>query len=239
MVVSSLASPATTPEDLGRPPGSRATTVAPIDVAVMLDTVDFDAKNRPMRGSIVILNGASSSGKTSVSRSLQSLWPRTLLATGIDVVISSWPADDASSTLGDASPDVDASRHTQLDPWTPRLPTFTDDFHRMMALMHRQWLQWSDEGFDVVIDHVLLDNELKRDAHDVFADAYWVGVYCDVNEAIRRESRRGDREVGFAMGTSTVVHVGLHYDQTVDTTTRAADSVARDIVEQWTASRPA
>jgi chloramphenicol 3-O-phosphotransferase len=43
-----------------------------------------------MTGDLLILNGPSSAGKSSVIRELQQLWPRPLFATGIDVILVGW-----------------------------------------------------------------------------------------------------------------------------------------------------
>jgi chloramphenicol 3-O-phosphotransferase len=44
-----------------------------------------------MPGDLIVLNGPSSSGKSSLVRELQQLWPHPLFATGIDAVITGWP----------------------------------------------------------------------------------------------------------------------------------------------------
>jgi chloramphenicol 3-O phosphotransferase len=95
-----------------------------------------------------------------------------------------------------------------------------------MRLAHRSWALIRDGGVDQVIDHVLIDQEIRRNALDVLAGAFWVGVYCDVDELIRRESARGDRHIGFASGSSAVAHNEMTYDLTVDTTNTSSEESA-------------
>jgi chloramphenicol 3-O phosphotransferase len=87
-----------------------------------------------------------------------------------------------------------------------------------MRLVHRAWALIGEGGIDQVIDHVLLDEAIRLDAKDALAGAFWVGVHCSVEEVVRREAARGDRYVGFASGTSAVVHDEMTYDFIVDTT---------------------
>jgi chloramphenicol 3-O-phosphotransferase len=48
---------------------------------------------------------------------------------------------------------------------------------------------------------------------------------------VRRESARGDRYVGFASGSSAVVHHGMNYDMVIDTTSTPPDELARKIFD--------
>jgi len=44
-------------------------------------------------GTTVVLNGPSSSGKTTLGLALQRIWPRALLVTGIDSLLAGLPLD--------------------------------------------------------------------------------------------------------------------------------------------------
>ncbi len=72
---------------------------------------------------------------------------------------------------------------------------------------HNEWEQWRAAlaGLDVV----------------------WVGVRCDVEVAVQREARRGDRAMGLARGQAETVHRYPEYDLEVDTTFESAVDVAR------------
>jgi chloramphenicol 3-O phosphotransferase len=84
---------------------------------------------------------------------------------------------------------------------------------------------------DLVIDHVLIDATLRDQARSSLATAFWVGVTCDVDELIRRETERGDRYIGFASGTSAVVHKDMTYDLVVDTTVTPPGLLAQQICD--------
>ncbi|HUZ41629.1 MAG TPA: hypothetical protein VMU68_09610 [Acidimicrobiales bacterium] len=89
----------------------------------------------------------------------------------------------------------------------------------------------SHDGFDVVIDHCIIDPTEREQAQNLLIGALWVGVMCDVEELIRRESVHGDRYVGFASGTSAVVHQGMNYDMVLDTTSTPSEELAQSICD--------
>jgi chloramphenicol 3-O phosphotransferase len=87
------------------------------------------------------------------------------------------------------------------------------------------------DGIDLVIDHVIMDPTIREQAKSTLVDAFWVGVHCDFDELIRRETARGDRYLGFASGTFAVVHNEMTYDLFLDTTATPPDVLARQILE--------
>ena len=110
-------------------------------------------------------------------------------------------------------------------------PEFGDDFHSMMRLAHESWVLICSGGVNLVIDHVLINPTLRQQARDTLVGAFWVGVMCDVDELIRRETARGDRHVGFASGTSAVVHQEMNYDLVIDTTATSTELLARQVYD--------
>lgn len=189
--------------------------------------------------SLIVLNGASSSGKTSLATALQDLWPRPLLLSGIDMFITGWPERFATFPGEDGSPAPPSSGFRivpGLGPAPSWIPELGDDFHAMMRLAHESWAMFSRGGFDQVIDHVIIDTTLRAQARDILVGAFWVGVMCDVDEAVRRETARGNRHLGFASGTSAVVHQEMTYDLVIDTTATPTELLARQVFDAVVAS---
>jgi chloramphenicol 3-O phosphotransferase len=177
----------------------------------------------------VVLNGASSAGKTSIGLALQERWNGPLLLTGIDSFLAGWsdryfagPGEPASS--GFSVVPVDGGL----------LPQPGADGRRLYRAAHRAWLGVHDSGLDQVVDHVLLDGASKAHAQRVLSGPgfLWVGVRCDVEELVRREEARGNRTAGFAAGTAAVVHTGMTYDLEVDSSGTSAAHVAELLLAQ-------
>jgi chloramphenicol 3-O phosphotransferase len=184
-----------------------------------------------MSASLIVLNGPSSVGKSTIVSSLQDLWPRPLFATGLDVFIGGWPDAFVTMPGRDGSPAADSPMRIVpgIGPEPSWIPQYGHEFHEIMRFAHQCWAAMSDWGIDVVIDHVILDATLREQARSTLKGAFWVGVTCDIDELIRREAARGDRRHGFASGTAAVVHDEMTYDLTVDTTSSPSDVLARRI----------
>jgi chloramphenicol 3-O phosphotransferase len=59
----------------------------------------------------------------------------------------------------------------------------------------------------------------------------FVGVYCDLAEAERRELQRGDRQIGQVLGQIGQVHLHGDYDISVDTTAKTPSQCADEVVQ--------
>jgi chloramphenicol 3-O phosphotransferase len=186
-----------------------------------------------MSATLIVLNGPSSAGKSTITSVLQDLWPRPLFASGLDVFIGGWPDSFVTLPGIDGSPASDSGMRIVpgVGPAPSWIPEYGEEFHEIMRFAHESWAAMNDGGIDVVIDHVILDATLREQARSTLKNAFWVGVTCDVDELIRRETVRGDRRRGFASGTAPVVHNEMIYDLMVDTTLTPADELARQIYD--------
>ncbi len=184
-----------------------------------------------MSATLIVLNGPSSAGKSTIIAALQDLWPRALFASGLDVFIGGWPSSHVTLPESHATTPFNGMRIVPgAGPAPSWIPEYGDQFHTIMRIAHQSWAAMHDAGLDLVIDHVILDATLREQARGTLTAAYWVGVTCDVDELVRRERARGDRRLGFASGTAAVVHDEMTYDLTVDTTATPADVLARRII---------
>jgi chloramphenicol 3-O phosphotransferase len=193
-------------------------------------------KTRHMPATLIVLNGPSSAGKSSIARCLQDLWPRPLLVTGIDTFIGGWPGSFLKFRGDDGTPS-EQSVGLRVVPGHGLPPSWIlesgEDFNTLMRLAHRAWASISAGGIDQVVDHAIFEEPMRRDALEVLSNAYWVGVTCDIDELVRREAQRGDRPTGFASGTSAVVHNGMRYDVVVDSTSLTSEELARHIFDAF------
>jgi chloramphenicol 3-O phosphotransferase len=159
---------------------------------------------------VVVLNGTSSSGKTSIARAFQELAPRVFLNFSIDNILYTLP------------PEV-RERLTRSDPrFMELVRAFCACVRELLAL-----------GHDLVIDHAALSRaeaELLTAAvagHEVLL----VGLDCPVEVLAERERIRGDRRPGMAAAQCDRVHRWLEYDLRIDTSRVSTEDAARLIVE--------
>jgi chloramphenicol 3-O phosphotransferase len=149
-------------------------------------------------GRIVLLNGPSSAGKTTLTQAVARRMPTPWLVLPVDLFHQIRTRPDARLS------------QRQWD----------DVFHRTRAAYHRALVGAAACGCDVLADHVLnepwrLDDLLGQ---RVGLDELLVHVTCSPKELRRRERARGEREPGTAAAQQRQVFQHGDCDLTVDTT---------------------
>jgi chloramphenicol 3-O phosphotransferase len=171
---------------------------------------------------IIILNGGSSSGKSSIARALQGLLPEPWLAFGVDDFVDALPPAMQNSEDGLVfSPDGSIS----VGPAIRRLGEAWEC--GIAAIAHA--------GVGVIIDDVFLSGAAAQGRwRDALRDlrVLFVGVHCDAMVAARREARRGDRVPGMAALQADLVHRDVAYDLAIDSTHASPETCARLIVDR-------
>lgn len=174
---------------------------------------------------VIVLNGGSSSGKSSIARELQELLPGLWLTFGVDAFIDALPG------RGDSAP---ADITYQPDGAVETGPIFKAHEHAWrqgLAAMVRS-------GASLILDEVFLSGGAGQAAMRVTLEGLgvlWVGVRCEPTVAAAREARRPDRIPGMARAQAQSVHAGMSYDLEVDTTWSSPHVCARLISERVTA----
>jgi len=176
---------------------------------------------------MIFLNGGSSSGKSTVARSLQEVLPDAWLSLSIDTLVDAMPArltsgGDGIGFAADGGVDVGQEFMALQDAWIAGL------------------VAMARAGAHVVVDDVLLGGAAsQRRWLDALGDtpAFWVGVRCDAAVAEARETARGDRVPGMAAKQAAIVHQGVAYDLEVDTTSTGSADCARTIAAHLRSSQ--
>jgi chloramphenicol 3-O phosphotransferase len=171
---------------------------------------------------VIVLNGGSSSGKSSIARALQEVLPGTWLTFGVDVLVEALPdrGEDPRSGL--------VFEPNGIITVKPEFRALEDAWYGGLASMARA-------GARLILDEVLLagaaGQQRLRAAFDGL-DVLWVGVHCDPAVAAAREASRPDRVGGMATTQAASVHSGMVYDVAVDTSDLSALLCARRVAER-------
>lgn len=171
-----------------------------------------------MGGKVVILNGTSSLGKTSVAQALQEMTEELYLYVSLDNFYAMLP---------------DWFRRSRSEQW----PTLT--LHMQRALFSTAAVL-AEQGHHVVVDTALLDpQDLQACTHALHGHyALFVGLCCSLEETERRERKRGDRTVGLARWQFPLVHAHSLYDLEVNTSSLTPQECAAKIQARLRRSRP-
>jgi len=172
-------------------------------------------------GRIILLNGASSSGKSSLARAIQSRIDRPFWHISIDHLRDSGVLPTARLKSGEFD-------------WRKMREAFFLGFERSL-------LAYVAAGNDLVVEHIMESEAWLLRLADTLAgqDVFFVGVHCALEELERRERERGDRPIGDARRDFHRIHSYCLYDLEVDAM-QDRESNADMVIAAWRArSKPA
>lgn len=156
---------------------------------------------------VVVLDGTSSSGKTTIARAFQELMlPRVFLNFSIDSVLYTLPPSLVAALERGARP-----------PLPPLIPAFYACVRELASL-----------GHDLVIDHAIT-SAAEADMLLTAVSSHrtvLVAVDCSLDVLAERERTRGNRRVGMAAAQHARMHRWLEYDVRVDTAAMTAEEAA-------------
>lgn len=181
---------------------------------------------------IILLNGTSSAGKTTVARIMQEKYSDVLLLYGVDSMVqTAFPAkcdyppfDQKAIRL--ESYEVDGHPHVRLMVSSYMYPVYTAavKFYKML----------SEQGYNLIVDELLFDSNRIRPYFEILAreKVYFIGLKPEKEVVLRREQERGDRLPGLAAGLYLEVYNPLFtYDLLLDTGKMSPEETADRILE--------
>ena len=189
---------------------------------------------------LILVNGPSSAGKTTLCRALQAAIERPYLVVGFDdFIFMSAPryyrgADTRRQGEADTSTALGVEMVTLSAPGAPVsvIARFGPVFRSLLDAMAPAVRTLVDHGNAVIFDHVLHDRAMYESylAAAAGLDAFTVGVTCPLDVLEARERARGDRVLGRARGLASVVHTFCAYDAMVDTAAMATEACVTTIL---------
>ena len=169
------------------------------------------------KGSIILLNGASSVGKTTLARTIQEVCPTPVQHISLDQFRDGMSGRYRGMNSRDDEPGSRGLNVVPVDGLTQL--RFGDVGRLTLRGMRRAAAAFAATGIDVVIDDLLLEMDFLRDYLEVFNgfDVTFTGVYCDLKTLRDREQLRPGRFPGTGEAHFAKVHEGCEYDLEVDT----------------------
>ena len=165
-------------------------------------------------GKIIIINGPSSSGKSTLALALQRQLDIPFIRFSFDLFIDhkAFPSEQIKS--GKFS-------------WEQMRPSVFRGLHRCLPAL-------TTAGNNLIFDHII---ETKAWLHDLISliaelDVFFVGVHCSLPELERREIQRGDRRRGEARQDFETVHSLPTYDLVIDSEQPLEDNVML-LLQAW------
>jgi chloramphenicol 3-O phosphotransferase len=176
--------------------------------------VDHPLTLNPTAGKIIIINGPSSAGKTTLALALQKQFDIPFIRFSFDLFLDhkAFPMEQIRN--GTFS-------------WDSMRPSVFSGIHQCLPAL-------ATAGNNIIFDHII---ETKAWLHNLISlvselDVFFVGVHCSLPELERREMQRGDRRTGEARHDFETVHSITSYDLELNCENSLDENVAL-LIQAW------
>ena len=168
----------------------------------------------PASGKIIVINGPSSSGKSTLALALQKHLDVPFIRFSFDLF------------LDHQSLPIEQIRNGKF-PWDSMRPSVFRGIHQCVPAL-------VTAGNNIIFDHII---ETKAGLHELISliselDVYFVGLHCSLEELERRETLRGDRRKGEARMDFETVHRITSYDLELNSESALEENVAL-LIQAW------
>jgi chloramphenicol 3-O phosphotransferase len=191
---------------------------------------------RLMNGKLIVLNGGSSAGKSSIAQEFQELASERWMHLGIDMFWGALPQSQLDLQqvrpeyyTWDVSVDADGLKWLSVTPG----PLLEKAMHaRYLAI--RTFL---DEGINIISDDVIWTRDWLHDMLQTFEgyEVWLVGMHVSDEEGVRRERQRTGRMDGANRGSARDTHALVEYDFEMDTTDIPVPVLAKELHDRYQA----
>lgn len=165
-------------------------------------------------GKIIVINGPSSSGKSTLAKAVQKQFDIPFLRYSFDLFLDNQvlPMDQIRSGVFS---------------WEALRPGLFSGLQQCLPVL-------AAAGNNIIFDHIIetkpMLHELIRLTRDL--DVYFVGLHCSLEELERREIQRGNRKTGDARLDYETVHTFTLYDLELDSE-NGVDENALTLIKTW------
>ena len=170
-------------------------------------------------GRIILLNGSSSAGKTTLARAIAALSERPVQHISLDQFRDGMAARFRGMNSRPGEPGARGLNVVPTADGTQTALRFGDVGCRTLRGMRRAAAAFASTGIDVVVDDLMLEPAFLTDYLRALRGlaVTFVGVRCDLATVAAREAARPGRFPGTAAAHWAAVHAGCRYDVEVDT----------------------
>jgi chloramphenicol 3-O phosphotransferase len=165
-------------------------------------------------GEIILIDGPSSSGKTTISCALQAALDKPFWHFSIDHLRD-----------GGVLP-LERMQDGDFD-WRQLRPSFFEGFHRALPAL-------AGAGNNLIVEHIVETEAWMRRLVRLLSefDVYFVGLRCSLTELEKRERTRGNRKIGEARADHDRIQDFARYDLELDSTEPVESNVEK-LLASW------
>ncbi len=187
-------------------------------------------------GMVIIINGASAVGKSSIVKAFQAKQTTPWLSTGIDNLFArilpqkfylETKQKDSLAMHNNAPEDRKATLCTvKIGP----------EAQAVIKGMHRAIAAYAHVGNNVIVDYIKYDDtwipDLKESLQGI--NVIWIGIDASLASIEQREKTRGTSPSGHARSHYDTVHINMPYNFMINTDSLTAEQTADLIIKKIT-----
>jgi chloramphenicol 3-O phosphotransferase len=205
-------------------------------ISFLIGTTMIDKfKKNKSYGTVIILNGPSAAGKSSIQKEFQSLMmPNLWIKLGIDNLFDNPMPDINLENIQfwqSKNPIRWVETTTDKDQNSVIILFVGDQGEKVAYSMNSAIAEYAKNGCNCIVDYIAYKKEWIDDLHDKLKDVktYWVKVNIPLLVLEERETARGTSPKGHSRSHYEIVFWDLNYDFEVNTDKESAREIARKI----------
>jgi chloramphenicol 3-O phosphotransferase len=194
-------------------------------------------------GTIIILNGPSASGKSSIQNELQKKFKPLYLKVGIDSFFDALIAEPNLSSFAETK---EMSQYANNGELIRRVRIIKDAEgnqivpleigpagDRIMSGMHYSIAAYANRGNNLIVDYILYKPEYLPDLVEALQSnrVYFIGIKAPLAILEERERKRGTSPIGHARSHYNTVHKDMIYDLELDVSETNPEQSAQKIID--------
>lgn len=188
-------------------------------------------------GTVIILNGPSGSGKSSIQRAFQRLMmPRLWLKTGVDDLFDRVMPDITPENLAYWQSE-NPIRWVEMTTDSEGKPVITlfigEEAQKVAYAMNSAIASYAQNGCNLIVDYIAYDQAWLKDLQEKLEGVKTLLVKVEVSlETLeQREAARGTSPQGHARSHYQAVYGSIDYDLVVSSETSSPDEIAQKIAD--------
>ncbi|MDC0534556.1 hypothetical protein OAO18_01965 [Francisellaceae bacterium] len=191
------------------------------------------------KGKLIILNGGSSAGKTTVARSLQNYALKQnelFLHFGIDSFFDLFPDNIGMPESHKIRESLFAIEDLGLHGQSYPIFKHTPKGNKVVESRYLSIRSYLDKGFNIIGDEQFWELEWHKALLNIFNDneVFLVKVFADKNVVRQRELQRDSARLDrLCFSSYDYSHRNMEYDYIIDTTKKTPEVLAKDLYQAY------
>jgi len=206
-----------------------------IGLVISFTFIFFKKRENKSYGKVIVLNGPSGSGKSSIQKEFQTLhMPNLWIKVGIDNLFDNVMPEITQENMKfwQSKNPIRWVEKTKDDQGNDIVTLFVGQQGRnVFYAMNSCIAAYAKNGCNVIVDYIAYEKEMLHDLKEKLKGitTYFIAVEIPLDVLEQRESDRGTSPKGHARSHYFTVYGDIKYDLTVNTEKNSAKEIAQQI----------